>query len=83
MCAIAFLNKEKFIRAKEVAGEDKVKLVEEYKRIGGAFKEGTNEVIESTKKYDAVFDEAPVEEPKKAGKSKEPKLGKVKKRGKK
>ena len=68
--AIAFLSEEKYKRAKVMAGD----LVENYKKIGGAFVEGDNETIEGTHKWTALFDE-------KLGKAEKPKkLGKTKKR---
>ena len=68
--AIALLNEEKYNRAKLVAGEDNEKLVEEYKRIGGAFTEGTNSEIDTTRKVIGIFDPEPAEKPKPAKKSK-------------
>ena len=54
--AIALLNKEKYLRAKRVAGDDEKKLVEEYKRIGGLYVEGPNEVIKDCAKIHGVYD---------------------------
>ena len=57
MSAIAILSKEKYLRAKKVAGDDQVKLVEEYKKLTPAWVEGSNEEIERTPKYIGFFDE--------------------------
>ena len=38
--------------------EDKKKFVEQYKKIGGVIKEGSNAEIEGTHKYWAFFDKA-------------------------
>jgi len=55
--AIAFINAEKYhqaeIEAKKTGGD----IVEIYKKLGGAYKEGTNEEIERTFKFTAKFDE--------------------------
>jgi hypothetical protein len=55
--ATAFLSEGKFRRIQEKIGlEDKKKFIEEYKRIGGRFVEGTNEEIEGMYKFSAFFD---------------------------
>ena len=72
--AIAFLSAEKFKRVKEAIGlEDKKKFVEEYKRIGGVMKEGTNEQIEGTHKYAAFFDAKRMKKTKKTTKKRKKK----------
>jgi len=55
--AIAFLNQEKYHRAEVEAKRTGGDIVEIYKKMGGAFVEGTNEEIERTHKYTAKFDE--------------------------
>lgn len=54
--AIALLNKEKYLRAKRVAGDNDEKLAEEYKRIGGFYVEGPNKVIKDHVKIYGVYD---------------------------
>ncbi|GAG03808.1 unnamed protein product [marine sediment metagenome] len=54
--AYALVNKEKYLRAKAVAGDDDQKLLEEYQRIGGKTIESTNEVIEVTRKMVGIYD---------------------------
>jgi len=75
MFAIAFINDETYKRATEAVKNDPTKdLFETYKLMGGAFKEGTNEEIESTRKVAAIFDE---EKPKKEKKEKPIKVKKL------
>ena len=70
--AIVILNGEIYQRAKEIAGDDQAKLIAEYKKIGGPYIEGTNEVVGPQPGFIRFMDE-----PKKAGK-KVKKLGKKK-----
>jgi len=54
--AIAFLDKDKYERALAIAEREKRSVAEVYKELGGAFVEGSNAIIESTKKVAAEFD---------------------------
>ena len=73
--AIAFLSQDKFNKAEVEANKTGGDLTEIYKKMGGLFVEGANQVIESTKKVAAVFDEV-----KKKGAKKSKKLGAAKKK---
>lgn len=56
--AIAILLKDKWLRAQEIAGDerkDDKKVVEIYKKIGGPFREGSQEEIEGIAKYHMVI----------------------------
>jgi len=70
--AIVFLSKDGYDTAKSIAGDDVKKLIEEYKKTGQAYIEGTNEVVGPQPGFIRFMDE-----PKKAGK-KVKKLGKKK-----
>ena len=70
--AIVFISGDAYQRAKEVAGDDQAKLIEEYKKTGQAYLEGTNEEIHNKPGYLRIMDE-----PKKAVKpAKKAKKGK-------
>ena len=68
--AIVLLNGDAYQRAKEIAGDDQAKLIEEYKKMGQAYIEGTNELVGPQPGFIRFMDE-----PKKKAK----KLGAVKK----
>ena len=70
--AYAILNSEKFKRAEVIVKKEGGDIVEVYKKLGGSLVEGTNEEVERTKKYTAIFDEA------KKDMKKSKKLGKAK-----
>ena len=61
--AFLFISGDGYARAKEIAGDDQAKLIEEYKKTGQAYLEGTNEEIHNQPGYLRIMDE---EKPKKA-----------------
>ena len=71
--AIAFKNKEAYLAAKAIGGEDKAKIIEAYKKSGQLFVEGDNDLVDKQPCYISFLDE---EKPKK---KKAKKLGKKKK----
>jgi len=73
--AIVILNGEIYQRAKEIAGDDQAKLIAEYKKIGGPYIEGTNEVVGPQPGFIRFMDE-PKKKSKKLGAVKKSKKGK-------
>ena len=65
--AISFTNKEAFLAAKAIGGEDRAKIIEAYKKSGQSFVEGDNDLVSRQPCYQRFLDE---EKPKKAKKVK-------------
>ena len=74
--AIAIKSADKYNRAKAEAAKNGGDLFEIYKRLGGAFVEGTNEEIDGMYKVIGIFDDVKAKKPAKKAK----KLGSAKKK---
>ena len=68
--AIVLLNGDAYQRAKEIAGDDKEKLITEYKKTGQAYIEGTNEEVGPQPGFIRFMDEPKKKAKKLAGKKK-------------
>lgn len=55
MTAIAFFRRDKYEEAVAIGGDDKMKVIEEYKKISSAWKEGPEKEIEDTRKHAAFY----------------------------
>lgn len=68
--AIVFKNKDAFLTAKGIVGDDLKKITEEYKKSGQAYIEGTNAEVHNQPGYIRFMDKGVFKKSKKVKKSK-------------